>query len=67
MNKIAYEILVLEIDKLYPPHYILKPGQKLDDHLDYIETFIESCGWDVDEFIAEYNHRTMLVLNPVSN
>jgi hypothetical protein len=46
-----------EVDKLYPPHYQLKPGETIEEHLTFIEAFIESCGWTTEEFMEEYLHR----------
>lgn len=57
MVKIKYEILAIEIDKLYPPHYILKDGETIEQHLAYIDAFIESTGWTSEEYIDEYIHR----------
>ena len=55
--KVQYEILALEVDKLYPPHYVLKPGETIEEHLLYIEEFIYSCGWTPEEYLEEYIHR----------
>ena len=55
--KIAYEILALEVDKLYSEKISSNDVKAIDDHLAYIETFIESCGWEVDEYMREYTHR----------
>lgn len=55
--KVPYEILALEVDKLYPPHYKLKPGETIEQHLMDIEAFIESCGWTTEEYLEEYIHR----------
>lgn len=57
MTKIPYEVLSLEIDKLYPPHYQLKDGETIDEHLLFIDSFIESCGWTAEEYLEEYVHR----------
>lgn len=65
--KVEYSILALQVDKLYPPNYILKPTESIEDHLKYIETFIESCGWGVDEFMAEFNHQTNLIIKKSVN
>ena len=62
--KVPYEVLALEIDKLYPPHYDLKQDETLEDHLEYIHTFIESCGWTVEEYMEEYIHRGLDGLFP---
>ena len=57
--KVPYEVMALEVDKLYPPHYDLKPGETIEQHLMDIEAFIESCGWTTEEYLSEYIHRTL--------
>lgn len=57
--KVQYEILALEVDKLYPPYYVLKPGETIEQHLMDIEGFIESCGWTTEEYLEEYIHRSV--------
>jgi hypothetical protein len=57
MIKIAYEILNDQVNKLYPPHYELKANETLDEHLRFIEIFIESCGWGLQEYLDEYIRR----------
>lgn len=57
--KVQYEVLALEVDKLYPPHYVLKQGETIEQHLMDIEGFIESCGWTTEEYLEEYIHRAM--------
>lgn len=62
--KVPYEVMALEVDKLYPPHYQLKPGETIEQHLMDIETFIESCGWTTEEYLEEYIHRGLDTLFP---
>lgn len=62
--KVPYETLALEVEKLYPPHYVLKPGESIEQHLMDIEGFIESCGWTTEEYMAEYIHRSLKELFP---
>jgi hypothetical protein len=62
--KIQYEILALEVDKLYPPYYVLKPGETIDEHLLDVEAFIYSCGWTPEEYLEEYIHRALETLYP---
>lgn len=52
--KIAYEIMALEVDKMYPPHYELKSGETIEQHLMDIEAFIEACGWTTEEYLERY-------------
>lgn len=59
MLRVQYEVLALEVDKLYPPYYELKPGETIDQHLMDIEGFIESCGWTTEEYLEEYIHRAV--------
>lgn len=60
--KVPYEVLALEVDKLYPPYYVLKQGETIEEHLLYIESFIESCGWTTEEYLQEYIHRGVVDL-----
>jgi len=62
--KVPYEVMALEVDKLYPPHYVLKPGETIEQHLMDIEGFIESCGWTTEEYLKEYIHRGLKDLFP---
>jgi hypothetical protein len=62
--KVPYEVMALEVDKLYPPHYDLKPGETIEQHLMDIEAFIESCGWTPEEYLEEYIHRSLGELFP---
>jgi predicted nuclease of restriction endonuclease-like RecB superfamily len=64
--KVAYEVMALEVDKLYPPYYVLKPDETIEQHLMDIEAFIESCGWTTEEYLSEYIHRGLkdLFLDP---
>lgn len=55
--KVPFEVLLVEVEKMYPPYYQLKPGETLDQHLMDIETLIESCGWTTEEFLSEDIHR----------
>lgn len=65
--KVPYEVMAVEVDKLYPPHYDLKPGETIEQHLMDIEAFIESCGWTTEEYLAEYIHRAVDELFPNQN
>lgn len=65
--KVSYEVLALELDKLYPPHYTLKPGETIEQHIMDIHDFIESCGWTTEEYLEEYIHRSLKELFPNNN
>ncbi len=62
--RVPYEVMALEVDKLYPPHYELKTGETIEQHLMDIEAFIESCGWTTEEYLSEYIHRAVEELFP---
>jgi hypothetical protein len=62
--KLPYAVLSLEVDKLYPPHYELKPGETAESHCEDITDFIEACGWTVEEYLEEYIHRGLEELFP---
>jgi hypothetical protein len=59
MIRIQYEILAMNVDKMYPPYYVLKPGETIDEHLLDVETFIYSCGWTPEQYLEEYIHRAV--------
>jgi hypothetical protein len=59
MNKVAYEIVAIHVDTMYPPHYVLKENETIEQHLIDIEAFIEACGWTTEEFSQEYIDRGM--------
>lgn len=62
MFRVPYEILSMKVDKLYPPHYKLRPDETIEQHLMDIEAFIYSCGWTPEEFLEEYIHRGVVEL-----
>lgn len=62
--KVPYAVMAVEVDKLYPPHYELKSGETIEQHLMDIEAFIESCGWTTEEYLEEYIHRSLHELFP---
>lgn len=62
--RVPYEIMAVEVDKMYPPHYVLKPNETIEEHLMNIEAFIESCGWTTEEYLEEYIHRSVKELFP---
>lgn len=45
--KLPFEYVNREVDKLYD-----KPlgNDRLEDHIAFIASFIEACGWSEDEF-----------------
>ncbi len=46
MQKLPFEYVDREVDKLYDK----KLDGKLEDHIAFIATFIEACGWTEEEF-----------------
>jgi hypothetical protein len=57
MIKVAYEIVAAEVDKLYQKEFPPGAHHAIEDHCEFIATFIESCGWKLEEYMAEYIHR----------
>lgn len=62
--RVPYEVMAVEVDKMYPPHYVLKPNETIEDHIMDIHNFIESCGWTTEEYLEEYIHRAVDELYP---
>ncbi len=51
-SKIPYSVVELQVEKFYSEG--LQKNETLDEFLLKIESFIESCGWDVDEYDARH-------------
>jgi hypothetical protein len=50
MVKIPYFQLSVEVDKLY--NYSLTDDKVIEEHCEFIRQFIESCGWEVEDYIS---------------
>lgn len=58
MNKVAYELVTIEVDKLYgKPISPDAPDKEVEDLCEYIDAYITSCGWDIEEYYNEYVNR----------
>lgn len=58
MNKVAYELVAIEVDKLYGKTFAPDaPHKEIEEHCEYIAKYIESCGWDTDDYMSEYISR----------
>jgi hypothetical protein len=51
-SKIPYSIVELQVEKFYAEG--LQKNETLDEFLTKVESFIEFCGWDVDEYDARF-------------
>lgn len=51
MTKIPYEILSVEVNKLYTKEFSPEDNQGIIEHCEFIRKFIESCGWTVESYI----------------
>ena len=56
MSKIAYEIVALEVEKLYSKTFNDSQEKEIAEHCEFIANFIESCGWDADDFLYIDHH-----------
>lgn len=54
-QKIPYEILSLEVEKLYAVEFPEGISNRvIEDHCNLISTLIEGCGWDVTEYLNRW-------------
>lgn len=51
MIKIPYEVLAIQIDKLYEKEFESHDLSGIDKQCDFIATFIQACGWDEESFV----------------
>lgn len=50
MNRIPFEIMTIEVDKLYDKWFAEEDENALSKHIDFIRVFINSCGWSEEEY-----------------
>ncbi len=60
--KVPFNQLYIEVEKLYAKPFESTNISGINEHCDFIRSFIESCGWDVDSYI-----RAMFGFNNSSN
>lgn len=54
MKKIPYFILALNIEKLYQKELPEHDTKAIAQHCEYINKFIESCGWTSEEYMERW-------------
>ena len=55
MSKVSYEILALEVEKMYQKQFTDDtPLSTVDAYIESIHTFIESCGWTTAEYLDRW-------------
>lgn len=52
MNRLPFDYVDREVEKLYDK----KLDGPLEDHISFISSFIEACGWTEEEFM-DVKHR----------
>lgn len=49
--KVPFAQVEIELQKLYD--YSITDPNKIEERLDLINEFVESCGWTIEEYIRE--------------
>lgn len=49
MKRVPYETVALEVEKLYD--FSITDDKGIDERCLFIRQFIESCGWDIEDYI----------------
>lgn len=49
--KMPADYLLKEVDKLYAREIDASNTQEIEKHIEFIQSFIEACGWSSDEYI----------------
>ncbi len=53
--KIDYNIIAIEVEKLYAKEFpIGTPEKEIAKYCDFISSFIEKCGWTIEEYTYRY-------------
>lgn len=56
-TRIAFDIVAVEIEKLYQRDANSMTDEQVNDHCQFIAEFIRSCGWDETDYWAEWSRR----------
>lgn len=48
IKRIPYEIIALEVEKLYD--FSITDEKKIEERCVLIQEFIESCGWSIEDY-----------------
>lgn len=62
MNKLPYEYVSREVDKLYEKEFDPSDTETINKHCEFIVDFIRACGWTEEEFI-----RAMFGFEPIES
>lgn len=49
--KIPYEVVAVQMEKLWSMEIDPTNENQMNDHCDLLRSFVESCGWNVDDYI----------------
>lgn len=50
MKKIPFHIVDVEVSKLYDKKFDHSDTKGIEDHCEFIASFIESCGYTIEEY-----------------
>lgn len=51
IKRIPFCVVALEVEKLYQKKFPEGDDKAITEHCEYIATFIESCGFSIDEYL----------------
>lgn len=51
MAKVPYEILAAQVNALYSKEFPPDDVTSINEHISFIQSFIEACGWSTDQYI----------------
>lgn len=50
--RIPYEIVSIEVEKLYTKEFLPNDKRGIEEHCKFIQDYIEACGWKIDDYIG---------------
>jgi hypothetical protein len=51
MKRVSYELVALEMEKLWSVQIDYRNETAMEDHCNLLRGFVESCGWTVDDYV----------------
>lgn len=54
MKKVAFEILVVEVEKMYSKTFPEGADRQIEEHCEAIRALIEGAGWTTEEYFQHW-------------
>ena len=53
-NRVQYEIVAIEVERLYARQFPPNSDKEIEKHIQYIVEYLHACGWEEDEYLERW-------------